>query len=230
MTLRTDGYSHFSVFVVGTQVFSQNVDFPVDWVGAASLLSRGVLSGMALLSSNFGLFMKAEEIPVLDSSVELTINGATTSGVFGGVSLYESGSSAYSGSGGFPLYLNAAGSNPADNNIPLWTNGVENSVLGSIDLMVANDQLGADASTFLLIHGSGITANALPFNNHMNLFLSRDTADACTLFLLAHGEPLASDIDLSMSGCGVLTSGVPLGMPNVVAELSAASKLYVHGF
>lgn len=47
--------------------------------------------------------------------------------------------------------------------------------------MVANTQLGTDASPFLLITSSGIAANALPFNNSPNSFLNRDTADACTL-------------------------------------------------
>ena len=157
---------------------------------------------MALISSNFGLFMYAEEIPVLDSSLELSINGASTSGVFGGICLYESGSSAYSGSGVFPFFLNATGANPADYNISLWTNGVENSVLGSTDSMVAYIQFGTDASTFLLITGSGITANALPFDNSPNSFLNRDTADARTLFLLAPGEPLASGVELSDVGGG----------------------------
>ena len=127
---------------------------------------------------------------------------APTSGVFGRFSLYEAGTAFHSGSGVFPLYSNATGANPADHNISLWTNGLENSVLGSPDSIVANTQLGTDATTFLIITGSGITANALPFDNSPNSFLNRDTADACTLFLRAPGEPLASGVELSVVGGG----------------------------
>ena len=145
--------------------------------------------------------------------------------VFGRCSLYESGTASHSGSGVFPLDLNATGANPADHNISLWTNGLENSVLGSPDSIVANTQLGTDASTFLLITGSGITANALPFDNSPNSFLNRDTADARTLFLLAPGGPLASGVDISVVGCGVVASGVPLTMSSVVA-----TRLFIDGF
>ena len=48
--------------------------------------------------------------------------------------------------------------------------GIENSVLDDSDSMVANTQLGTDASTFLLSTARGITATVLPFDNSLNLF------------------------------------------------------------
>ena len=101
-----------------------------------------------------------------------------------------------------------------------------------MDLMIANNPPRTAASTFLLNTGSGISANALPFDNSMNLFSDRDVADVRTLFFLAPDEPWASGVDITVVGRGLSPLVFPwrcrrwwlLAFPNTGSDLCHEMK------
>ncbi len=183
---------------------------------------------MTWASGQLPLFLQAEPVSVLDGSLQLTTFGSSTSGWFGGIDLYSSGTAVLTAS--LPFFLAAPHSAPCVRNLNLWVTGQNRAEHGWVELTLWNAQSGAQASVSLFVQGSGQADGALPDAASLNLFLRRKPAEAISLYVAGPGVAVTLGTTLFTAGRAAASGLVSLAVADVVGQAISSTTLYSHGW
>ena len=176
----------------------------------------------------FNLVLWADEPPVSAASTELVVVGGNDVAI-GGITLAIT-----SDTDGPEASMNLVTWGPDSVVVPAAMNlaihGQYHQAEDAVTLFLANDVLGSESDVDLFIQGDGVYDGYFPANSSMNLVLQRNPAEMLPLFLRGPGDPSVSGVNLFMAGGTFPSESVDLSIPQVVAELDQATKLFVHGF
>lgn len=196
-----------------------------------------VLSGLTLytegyLSQNgsFPLHLHNPTTP-FSSHIPLSLYATSSSGFFGGISLFVESLSGVSNvaSGHMNLFACSPAQFYTTFNMNLWERGRYGSVNNFLQLLVCNTSVGTQSGVTLFVGGDGITPGAIPYSADMNLFLRRAPSDAMTLYVLPPGTTDASGVFLYAWGFNNASGWATLTMKDVVGSMTSTLKLVTRG-
>jgi len=183
------------------------------------------------LNKGFVLFIQVDEPSELNGGVDLVVHGVSNSGLTGGVDLFVQCASGEGNifSGVLPLTVLGPTSDDLERGMNLFVEGCGNPVSLGMDLVVWNEQSGATQSATLFIEGSGTTEGCIPVSRGMNLFLRRNPAAACPLYICGPGTTGNLSTNLFVHGAAPTSGTIPFVIPDAVGFVDDSVRLYTHG-
>ena len=223
------------------EISSESVNSGVDlYIQGFAAQTSGIdlyMYGFDVINSSVNLYMNGElqneTIPLytygydtIDSGINLYIDGITSES--SGIDLFTKGLISYNES--MPLYM---GANPTGTYSESMILFLSNEPIRStgLNLFLKNEYTVLSSSVKLFTRGLGTLENGYPYNESMNLYISRTEG-------VEHGRPMFikvndginSGLNMYVHGANVINSSINLVMPSTIANNSGDLNLFTHGF
>jgi hypothetical protein len=176
-------------------------------------------------SGSLPLFIKCEETSFINSSLYLTAQSTTNSGISNGLSLYLYGEARASGS--LPISVTGYGTWSASGSLPLIAAGTTERAEAYLSLYVQNS--GVSGSLTIWASGGGSSPGSIPFSGSLPLFMKR--SDGAVLNLFVQGAyPASGSVPIYACGTHVASGHLSLAVPDVDGGVDASMSLYTRGW